>query len=107
LRRRPSGLLPTGNDDYPAAIAVRPGEHACFRFQRRDERERIADAFMRVGLRLGHRVVYLCESRDVDGTLLRLDGAEPDVASALRTGALEVRDANTMTSTAEPSMSSR
>ena len=78
------------------AIAIRPGEHACFRFERQEERERIADAFMCVGLRLGHRVVYLCESRDVDATLLRLTAAEPDVASALRTGALEVRDANTM-----------
>ena len=78
------------------AIAIRPGEHACFRFQRQEERERIADAFMCVGLRLGHRVVYLCESRDVDSTLLRLTAAEPDVASALGTGALEVRDANTV-----------
>jgi ABC-type transporter Mla MlaB component len=78
------------------AIAVRPGEHACFRFQCQEERERIADAFMCVALRLGHRVVYLCESRDVEATLLRLTAAEPDVASALRNGALEVRDADTM-----------
>ena len=79
----------------PAAIAIRPGEHACFRFRRREDRERIADAFMGVGLRIGHRVVYLCESRDVEATLRRLSGAEPDVAAALRTGALQVRDAHT------------
>jgi ABC-type transporter Mla MlaB component len=78
----------------PAAIAIRPGEHACFRFQRPEDRERIADAFMAVGLRLGHRVVYLCESRDVDAVLFRLAAAGPDVASALRSGALEVRDAH-------------
>ena len=48
---------------------------------------------MRVGLRLGHRVVYLCRSSDVDATLTRLESAEPDVGSALRTGALELRDA--------------
>jgi len=77
----------------PAAIAIRRGEHACSRFDRREDREYIADAFMRVGLRLGHRVVYLCRSSDVDATLTRLESAEPDVGSALRTGALELRDA--------------
>jgi ABC-type transporter Mla MlaB component len=77
----------------PAAIAIRRGEHACSRFDRREDRECIADAFMRVGLRLGHRVVYLCRSSDVDATLTRLESAEPDVGSALRTGALELRDA--------------
>jgi ABC-type transporter Mla MlaB component len=77
----------------PAAIAIRRGEHACCRCDRREDRERVADAFMRVGLRLGHRVVYLCGSSDVDATLARLE-AEPDVGSALRTGALELRDAH-------------
>jgi ABC-type transporter Mla MlaB component len=77
----------------PAAIAIRRGEHACSRFDRREDRECIADAFMRVGLRLGHRVVYLCRSSDLDATLTRLESAEPDVGSALRTGALELRDA--------------
>jgi ABC-type transporter Mla MlaB component len=77
----------------PAAIAIRRGEHACSRFDRREDREYIADAFMRVGLRLGHRVVYLCRSSDLDATLTRLESAEPDVGSALRTGALELRDA--------------
>jgi ABC-type transporter Mla MlaB component len=77
----------------PAATAIRRGEHACSRFGRREDREYIADAFMRVGLRLGHRVVYLCRSSDVDATLTRLESAEPDVGSALRTGALELRDA--------------
>jgi ABC-type transporter Mla MlaB component len=79
----------------PAAIAIRRGEHACCRFERREDREYVADAFMRVGLRLGHRVVYLCGSSDVDATLARLESAEPDVGSALRTGALELRDART------------
>jgi ABC-type transporter Mla MlaB component len=75
------------------AIAVRPGEHACFRFRRPEERERIADAFVCAGLGRGHRVVYLCESRDLDATCRRLTSAEPEMASAIRTGALEVRDA--------------
>ena len=77
----------------PAAIAIRRGEHACCRSDRREDREAVADAFMRVGLRLGHRVVYLCRPSDADATLARLESAEPNVRSALRTGALELRDA--------------
>ena len=84
---RPTTRMGMTLSTSPAAIAIRRGEHACCQFDRREDREYIADAFMRVGLRLGHRVVYLCRSSDVNATVTRLESAEPDVGSALRTGA--------------------
>ena len=39
--------------------------------------------------------MYLCRSSELDATLTRLESAGPDLGSALRTGALELRDAHT------------
>jgi hypothetical protein len=51
------------------AFAVRAGEHACCRAGDRQDRDRLAVAFVLAGLRCGYKVVVLRGARDVDATL--------------------------------------
>jgi hypothetical protein len=73
------------------ALAIRPGEHACSRFTRSDDRERLAAAFVRDGLRRGHKVIYLVDREDVDRFIDWLAAAVPAAGPALERGALVVR----------------
>lgn len=69
------------------ASAVRAGEHACCRLPHAEDRERLAFAYVRDGLRRGNKVVYFC---DTAGLIARLRLVEPDVDGALARGQLEV-----------------
>jgi hypothetical protein len=73
------------------AVVVRPGEHACCRFSRADDRERLAAAFVRDGLRRGHKVVYVCAGDDVTELVGRLSQLGSASEPALARGQLEVR----------------
>jgi ABC-type transporter Mla MlaB component len=73
------------------AFAVRPGEHACCRVARGEDRDRLDAAFVRDGLRRGHMVVYLCAPPEIDDALARLRAAESAVDAALARGQVIVR----------------
>jgi ABC-type transporter Mla MlaB component len=77
------------------ALPVRPGEHACCRFARREDRERLTIAFIRAGLERRLRVIYLCETSDSQAFVDRLRDADERVAPALASGQLELRAART------------
>jgi ABC-type transporter Mla MlaB component len=73
------------------AVTIRPGEHACCRFAQADDRERLAAAFVRDGLRRGHKVVYLCDRDEVHDLVARLTSSDDQVEPALARGQLDVR----------------
>jgi len=73
------------------AVPVRPGEHACGRFARREDRRRLAESFVRSGLARGHKVVYLCDREDVARFVAQLAERDDMVAPALERGQLEVQ----------------
>src|ERR1700750_2615372 len=75
------------------ALPIRPGEHACCRFARREDRERLTIAFIRAGLTRGQKVVYLRDRDLSDGFLDRVRAADERVDAALASGQLEVRPA--------------
>jgi ABC-type transporter Mla MlaB component len=75
------------------ALPIRPGEHACCRFARPEDRERLTIAFVRAGLGRHYKVIYLHEPHNSDGFIARLVAADPDVAPALAAGQLELEPA--------------
>lgn len=75
------------------ALPVRPGEHACCRFARPEDRERLTVAFIRAGLGRRCKVIYLRERDDPDGFAERLLATDERVAPALASGQLEIRPA--------------
>jgi ABC-type transporter Mla MlaB component len=78
-------------DPLDVAVPVRPGEHACCRFADAHDRERLAIAFLRSGLRRGHKVVYLCDPEDPDVFVERLAAIDEVVEPALARGQLAIR----------------
>lgn len=72
-----------------AAIAVRPGEHACCRFPAADDRARCAAAYVRQALSRGHKVLYLSDHDDIEAFTggLRTDAR---IAAGLDDGHLDV-----------------
>lgn len=74
------------------AFSVRPGEHACGRFEHAEDGERLAAAFVLDGIALGHKVVHLCD-RDVPAFESRLVSRDGRIRSALARRQLEVRPA--------------
>jgi ABC-type transporter Mla MlaB component len=93
LRRRSRVLLVEATNTPEIALPVRPGEHACCRFARPEDRERLTIAFVRAGLGRGHKVIYLHDRVDPDGFVERLLTADARVAPALASGQLELRPA--------------
>jgi hypothetical protein len=83
------------NDPHEApvndALAIRPGEHACLRFTRREDGDRLVAAFVRDGLRRGHKVVYLVDREPVDDCVAWLSSAVTDAGPAIGRGQLVVR----------------
>jgi ABC-type transporter Mla MlaB component len=75
------------------ALAIRPGEHACCRFARATDRERLGAAFVRDGLTRGHRVVYLCDRAGPDEIASRLAALDDRVEAAHARGQLHLRGA--------------
>jgi anti-anti-sigma regulatory factor len=73
------------------AVAIRPGEHACCRFAQADDRARVASSFVRAGLALGHKVVYLSGEDDAARFLAELAAVDSRVDGALERAQLEVR----------------
>jgi ABC-type transporter Mla MlaB component len=75
------------------ALAIRPGEHACCRFARADDRGRLALAFVRTALDRGHRVVYFSGKDGATRFLADLAAVDDRVDETLERGQLEVRSA--------------
>ena len=75
------------------AVPVRPGEHACCHFTEPDDRERLSVGFLRDGLRRGDKVLYLCDSDDLEPLISRLRRCDPDFDPALARGQIEIRRA--------------
>jgi ABC-type transporter Mla MlaB component len=84
---------PMSTDESDLAIAIRPGEHACCRFVRAQDRLRAAKTFVHEGLRRGDKVVYLLDADDMDGLVSELAGESDRVRPAIESGQLEVRPA--------------
>jgi ABC-type transporter Mla MlaB component len=74
------------------AFSVRPGEHACGRFEHVRDGDRFATAFILDGIALGHKVVYLCD-RDAPAFESQLASEDGRIRSALARRQLEVRPA--------------
>jgi ABC-type transporter Mla MlaB component len=72
---------------------VRRGEHACCRFAHHGDRERLAVAFVRDGLRRGDKVVYFHDSDDPAALVSRLEGLDVSFETAMASGQFEVRRA--------------
>jgi ABC-type transporter Mla MlaB component len=75
------------------AVTVRPGEHACCHFAHSDDRERLAVAFVRDGLRRGNKVVYFADSEASAPLVSWLEQLDPGFEPAMARGQLEVRRA--------------
>jgi anti-anti-sigma regulatory factor len=73
----------------PHALPVRPGEHACCHFPDKDDRERLAAAFVRDGLQRGHRVICFLDG-DRTSFDSRLEQLDPSLGPARSRGQLEV-----------------
>jgi ABC-type transporter Mla MlaB component len=73
-----------------APVAIRPGEHACCRFGRADDRDRLAGDFVGAGLGRGSKVVYLHDRDDVAELMRTLALADARVERAQRSGQIEV-----------------
>jgi anti-anti-sigma regulatory factor len=76
-----------------SAVAVRSGEHACCRSAHADDRHRLALAFVRAGLRRGHRVGYLSGEDDATRFVADLTATDDSIDEALERGQLEVSPA--------------
>jgi ABC-type transporter Mla MlaB component len=76
-----------------AAVAIRPGEHACCRFAQVADRRVVAAAFVRDAVARGHKAIYLCETQDLDALAQELTDGREDVAQAIERGQLELRSA--------------
>jgi ABC-type transporter Mla MlaB component len=74
---------------------IRPGEHACCRFEEAVDRERLGFAFLRDGLGRGDKVIYLCEG-ETSPVVTRLERLDAAFGSAIAAGQLEVRSANSV-----------
>jgi ABC-type transporter Mla MlaB component len=74
------------------AFAVRPGEHACCRFEHAEDGDRLAAAFILDGIARGHKVVHLCD-RDVAAFESQLASHDGRIRSALARRQFEVRPA--------------
>lgn len=81
------------NAHDPVAVAVRPGEHACCRFAHAEDRRLAALGFVRDALRRGNKVIYLCESEDVQALGDEMAQAAGEVGPAIESGQLELRSA--------------
>src|SRR3954464_6059733 len=79
-------------DLFEKRSVVRPGEHACSRFENRDDGERIAAAYVLDGIATGHKIVYLCDL-DMAAFTARLASRDHRIQRALATGQLEIRPA--------------
>jgi anti-anti-sigma regulatory factor len=77
----------------PIASAVRLGEHACCHLGRAEDRRRLTSAFVRDGVRRGHKVVYLADGPVATALVEELAALDPAVGAALRRGQLELRSA--------------
>jgi anti-anti-sigma regulatory factor len=75
------------------AVPIRPGEHACGRFADRRDGQRLATAFVRDGLRRGHKVLYLCDGDDVEELVSELAALEGEIKPAIGRGQLDFRPA--------------
>jgi ABC-type transporter Mla MlaB component len=75
------------------ALPVRPGEHACCRFARPEDRERLTTAYVRAGLERGYKVLLLHHGAALEDSMARLAAADDEVAAAVETGRLEIRPA--------------
>jgi ABC-type transporter Mla MlaB component len=73
------------------AVTVRPGEHACCHFAQADDRERLAVAFVRDGLRRGDKVVYFFDTDDAALQVSRLKQLDPGFEPAMARGQFELR----------------
>jgi len=78
-----------------SCVAVRPGEHACCRFARAVDRDRMAAAFVSEGLTRGDKVVYLAD-RDPEELVADLVGGDDRVEAAAERGQLDVRSARSV-----------
>jgi anti-anti-sigma regulatory factor len=76
------------------AVTVRPGEHACCHFAHADDRERLAIAFVRDGLRRGDKVIYLYDRDDAAPLVSRLERLDPGFEPAMASGQFEIRRAH-------------
>jgi anti-anti-sigma regulatory factor len=74
-----------------SAVTVRRGEHACCHFANADDRERLAVAFVRDGLRRGDKVVYFDDGDGESPLVSRLEGLDPGFGPAMARGQFEVR----------------
>ncbi len=84
-------LLASLMSSSSTALAIRPGEHACCRFARAIDRERLGAAFVRDGLTRGHRVLYLCDRVGADEIASRLAALDDRVEAARARGQLHVQ----------------
>jgi ABC-type transporter Mla MlaB component len=75
------------------ALPIRPGEHACCRFARPEDHERLTIAFVRAGLKRRYKVIYMHAPDDSDAIIERLTAADPHVMPALDSGQLELEPA--------------
>jgi anti-anti-sigma regulatory factor len=75
------------------AVPVRRGEHACCHFAHADDRERLADAFVRDRLRRGDKVIYFLDGGDAAALVARLAQLDPGFEPATARGQFEVRRA--------------
>ena len=82
-------------DPVDSCVAVRPGEHACCRFARAVDRDRMAAAFVSEGLTRGDKVVYLAD-RDPEELVADLVGGDDRVEAAAERGQLDVRSARSV-----------
>jgi len=73
-------------------LAIRPGDHACSRIDHARDGDRTAAAFIVDGLRLGHKVVYMCD-RDAAYFESQLTLRDHRVQGALASGQVEIRSA--------------
>src|SRR3954470_23208292 len=75
------------------ALPIRPGEHACCRFARSEDRERLTVAFLRAGLARGLKVIDLYGEDAQERLRERLCAEHERAESALASGQLELRPA--------------
>jgi anti-anti-sigma factor len=97
LRHTGASAIIVGVDRSPlpdVALAVRPGEHACCRLSETEDRERLAVAFVREGLRRGHRVLYVPDGGAGDARIQALAASDPEIMPAVASGQLDIRSAH-------------
>jgi anti-anti-sigma regulatory factor len=80
-------------ESLEAAIAIRPGEHACCRLAHADDRARLAAAFLRDGLARSQKVVYLHDRDNAEDVFRHLRSSDSTFQAALERGQLALRRA--------------